>query len=315
MTLFAEKQVFKLLGLEAIQPSPLHTSQDCSICTKPLAMQPSPAQEEYSNSKLHAAVRITACSHIVGEECLDAWLDTGNSCPICRRELFDAKGEAVTQQDIERIIHSLSRYYDIYIVTASILRVIKRSGGKYILPKLIRSGARRDEETEEDDFGYSGSEVWETDEEMDFDEEEDEDEDMDFREDDDAYAELDQDNESEDEELEDCDDAEGQEEDEKNKTWVEKKNTCPMCRDRLFSNTTNDKNSNDITHEDVEHWLTLSEDRGMGDMDEAGIRGALGDEVDYEGSEEMQGNADENEMRIGRRSDRAEAMLGQGKTE
>ena len=96
---------------------------------------------------------------------------------------------------------------------------------------------------------------------------------------------------------------------------MEKKNTCPMCRDRLFSNTKNDKNSNDITHEDVEHWLTLSEDRGMGDMDEAGIRGALGDEVDYEGSEEMQGNADENEMRIGRRSDRAEAMLGQGKTE
>jgi hypothetical protein len=38
MTIFASKDAFMALGLEQVNPSAAHASQDCAVCTKPLAV-------------------------------------------------------------------------------------------------------------------------------------------------------------------------------------------------------------------------------------------------------------------------------------
>ncbi len=33
-----------------------------------------------------AAVRIKSCGHVLGEKCLDDWIQQNNTCPVCRKE-------------------------------------------------------------------------------------------------------------------------------------------------------------------------------------------------------------------------------------
>lgn len=94
-------------------------------------------------------------------------------------------------------------------------------------------------------------------------------------------------------------------------TWVQRNNTCPMCRNQLFFDAKGDKDSDDMTEEEMEQWMALSEDRHMGNLNNAAIRGSLGDEGNYEGGDEMQGNADEKAMRTRRQCILGGAVIGQ----
>jgi hypothetical protein len=96
MVVFADKAAFTALGLEAITPSATHLSQDCYICTHPLDVTPTSTPTSFTLAhatthlrRPHAAVRIISCSHMHGAQCLDAWLEVSNTCPICKRLLFE----------------------------------------------------------------------------------------------------------------------------------------------------------------------------------------------------------------------------------
>ncbi|KAF1845463.1 uncharacterized protein K460DRAFT_405722 [Cucurbitaria berberidis CBS 394.84] len=106
MTVFSCKAAFDSLGLERIRPSHAHASQECPICLDPLAVHP--IHNTDPSSILHAAIRILACGHVVGVECLETWLSVGNTCPTCNRILFQAASEPITQQDVNNILHALS---------------------------------------------------------------------------------------------------------------------------------------------------------------------------------------------------------------
>jgi hypothetical protein len=111
MTVFANKDAFFELGVETIQPSTSHASQDCSICAHPLAMHHIDASPKSKLRGYHDAVRIIACGHAHGSDCLAAWLDVGNACPKCNRILFELTGDPITQGDISTIVHMLGPLY------------------------------------------------------------------------------------------------------------------------------------------------------------------------------------------------------------
>lgn len=124
MPVFFNKTTFDSLGAEEIKPSNTHASQDCSLCTNPLAVHPSNPIDEAS--KYHIAVRIRACGHILGKDCLDAWLEVGSACPICNRLLFQAQGHRITQDDINAVVESLGRRYGEGRVMRAIARLMAR---------------------------------------------------------------------------------------------------------------------------------------------------------------------------------------------
>ena len=137
MTLFASKIVFMQLGLEQVAPSTTHMYQDCYICKDPLNINihttPSPTH--------HAAVRIHACGHMHGQDCLAAWLDAGNSCPTCKRLLFEASGCSVSQADINSVVNTLGRMVGEKRVMSSIARLMGKQ-------ELERGQLRRTQEEE-----------------------------------------------------------------------------------------------------------------------------------------------------------------------
>ncbi|KAF9700118.1 hypothetical protein EKO04_001313 [Ascochyta lentis] len=167
MTIFASKAALMALGLEAVTPSNAHMYQDCCICKDPLhinihtAVSPSDAH--------HPAVRIIACGHMHGKECLEAWLDAGNSCPTCKRMLFDKSGHAVNQADINSVMHSLGRL----VGEASIISSFARLVGKQELERaqlrhtheeelqkarINEARSRQDDLIDDDDWLESGGE-------------------------------------------------------------------------------------------------------------------------------------------------------------
>jgi hypothetical protein len=107
MTVFANKDAFLSLGVEQITSSASHTSQDCFICTKPLAVHANHNSPQSVLRGYHTAVRITVCGHTHGEDCLNAWLDIGNSCPTCNRILFEIDGDPITQADLNDMVYML----------------------------------------------------------------------------------------------------------------------------------------------------------------------------------------------------------------
>ena len=47
---------------------------------------------DLSEETTHQAVQ-TPCSHVFGETCLAQWLESANSCPLCRQHLYEAEAE------------------------------------------------------------------------------------------------------------------------------------------------------------------------------------------------------------------------------
>lgn len=155
MTVFANKAVFMQLGLEPVKPS---------------------------------------TGHLHGEECLSAWLDTGNSCPTCKRILFEASGREIKQSDINSVVHMLGYWYTPAQVLAAVARL---QGTQELEREQLRHSqeqqAREAQETkeiqsrhemlmEEEDWYPSGDEDFDMDNDQDEDynpSEKDEDEDED----------------------------------------------------------------------------------------------------------------------------------------
>jgi hypothetical protein len=111
MTVFFNKNSFTSLGLEPIVPLPSHISQGCTICLQPLAVYYDHASPQKVEKGHHSAFRIASCGHIHGKTCLSAWLDVGNSCPTCKRVLFEPNNEPLTQRDIDSVMRHLAPVY------------------------------------------------------------------------------------------------------------------------------------------------------------------------------------------------------------
>lgn len=61
-----------------------------------------------------------------GQECLAAWLDTGNSCPTCKRILFEASGRSISHFDIEKLLHVLKRQFGKARAASAIARLMEK---------------------------------------------------------------------------------------------------------------------------------------------------------------------------------------------
>ncbi|KAL1604347.1 hypothetical protein SLS59_004145 [Nothophoma quercina] len=137
MTLFANRAVFMQLGLEAVAPSAAHMYQDCYICKDPLDVN----IHTTASITHHAAVRIHACGHMHGQECLAAWLDAGNSYPTCKRMLFETSTRSVSQADINHVVHFLRRMVGEKRIMASVARLVGKQ-------ELERAQLRRTQEVD-----------------------------------------------------------------------------------------------------------------------------------------------------------------------
>ncbi|KAH6865803.1 hypothetical protein BKA58DRAFT_471741 [Alternaria rosae] len=181
MTVFANKETFNSLGLEQVQQSHAHASQDCTICRHALALHLTKSKS--AESKLHSAVRITACGHMIGQECLDAWLDVGNTCPTCKRLLFEPTGDPITQQDINNILRTLGPDYGEDAIMAVVARRVARQEQEHARMRQaheIELERMKAEETEarNDAFTLSNDDFLDSDEDMDFEEADDDNEDF-----------------------------------------------------------------------------------------------------------------------------------------
>jgi hypothetical protein len=171
MTVFASKEAFRSLGLEQIEQSHAHASQDCTICIHPLSVHPTHSKDP--RSKLHTAVRIAACGHIVGEECLDAWLDVGHTCPTCTGLLFEATGDPITQQDIDNVLRALSSVYGENAVMAVVARLMVRQEQEHARMRQaheieLERMKKKEKEARNDGLTLSDDDFLDSDEEMDF---------------------------------------------------------------------------------------------------------------------------------------------------
>lgn len=108
MSIFASKAAFEELGLQQMAPSTALMYHDCYICENPLNVSTHTALTDAH----HAAVRIGVCGHMLGKHCLEAWLHTGNTCPICKRMLFEGSSHSLTQSDINGVVRALRRWVD-----------------------------------------------------------------------------------------------------------------------------------------------------------------------------------------------------------
>ena len=188
MTVSASKEMFNSLDLEQVQQSHAHASQDCTICRHPLALHPTKSKP--AESKLHRAVRIAACGHIIGQQCLDAWLEVGNTCPTCKRLLFEPTGDPITQQDINNILRTLGPDYGEDAIMAVVARRVARQEHEHARMRQaheIELERMKAEETEarNDAFTLSNDDFLDSDEDMDFEEDADND-DVDFEAEDDG---------------------------------------------------------------------------------------------------------------------------------
>jgi hypothetical protein len=165
MTIFANKVAFTSLGLEPIAQSATRLAQDCFICKCAIAVTatapvpiPSPAcasaisnAHAHPRERHHTAVRILACGHVHGADCLDTWLDIGNSCPSCRRMLFEAHTQVFTQNDIQSIMRALAPRFGATRVVMALGRIASGQIGEQYQMRTIRKEAEmaRDRDREE----------------------------------------------------------------------------------------------------------------------------------------------------------------------
>jgi len=176
MTVFANKDAFQSLGIEAIQPSASHAAQDCTICAQPLAMHQTDSSPKSKLRGYHDAVRITACGHTHGAECLTQWLNVGNSCPKCDRILFEISGDTITQADIDNITYMLGPMYGEARVNVALVALMEEQERDHAALRRVHEQEVARQKMEEDQKGFDerfsmGDDDWaDSDGEMDFEE-------------------------------------------------------------------------------------------------------------------------------------------------
>jgi hypothetical protein len=176
MTVFANKDTFLSLGVEQITSSASHASQDCFICTKPLAVHANHNSPQSVLRGYHTAVRITVCGHTHGEDCLNAWLDIGNSCPTCNRILFEIDGDPITQADLNDMVYMLGPELGEARVMIAVVAVReKREREQAALRRFheqeIAKQKMEDTELQDQEFALGDDDLLDSDDEMDFGEE------------------------------------------------------------------------------------------------------------------------------------------------
>lgn len=169
MTVFANKGSFVSLGLEQVKPSPSHASQDCTICLKPLVVYHVHASPHNVLHGYHDAVRISACGHIHGKQCLSAWLDVGNSCPTCKRILFEPNNEPITQQDVNFVMRSLEPLYGAAPVMSALVAYMQKQKEEHDARRRyheqeVALQRTKDGEPRDDEFTLNGDDFLDTDE-------------------------------------------------------------------------------------------------------------------------------------------------------
>jgi hypothetical protein len=140
MAVFKTEAEFHLHGVEHLQPSAHRISQDCGICSEPLALVKSldNTDGDKQHPRLHSTVRVKSCRHIHGTECLTAWLKTGNTCPTCGHMLYLPAGEQpLTQQDVDAMMRDLSGIYPEDMIARSLARYMYISDAATVKIKQI----------------------------------------------------------------------------------------------------------------------------------------------------------------------------------
>ncbi|EAT85969.1 hypothetical protein HBH56_024090 [Parastagonospora nodorum] len=170
MTVYASKAAFQSLGLETIKLSSTNLTQDCSICQQPLAMHPNHTSPRSLQRGYHPTVHINACGHTHGALCLSAWLDVGNSCPTCARILFKTISDAIAQQDINDIVHTLGPEYGEARVMVSVVGVMQtREREREALRRIhefeVDAQKRRDREARDREFALGDEDFLDSEEE------------------------------------------------------------------------------------------------------------------------------------------------------
>jgi hypothetical protein len=176
MTVFANKDAFLSLGLEQVRASASHASQDCSICTKPLAVHDNHNSPQCQLRGYHFAVRINSCGHTHGEDCLNAWLDVGNSCPTCNRIVFELDGDPITQADANNIVYTLGpEVGEARVMIAVVAAKEKRDKEHVELRQYYEQEIARqkmeDTKVQDQEFTLGGDDFLDSDDDMDFGEE------------------------------------------------------------------------------------------------------------------------------------------------
>jgi len=97
------KTVLRELEVQYYDPetSKNSDSEECPIC-----------QDDYKKGD---ALHTLPCKHQMHKECLKTWLDTNNSCPMCRHELMtddpDYEEEKLDKQNPKRKQETISSMY------------------------------------------------------------------------------------------------------------------------------------------------------------------------------------------------------------
>jgi hypothetical protein len=175
MTIFACKDAFLDLGLEGVTLSVAHVSQDCSICRKPLAVHDNHASPQSTLRGYHSTVRISTCGHMHGEVCLKAWLDVGNSCPTCKRILFEHGGDPITQQDVNKLVYTLGPLYGERRVMAAVVGIVQKQEREQAMLRRyheqeVAKQRIEDAKARDDEFTLGEEDFLDSDGDMDFDE-------------------------------------------------------------------------------------------------------------------------------------------------
>ncbi|KAH8730914.1 hypothetical protein GQ44DRAFT_424008 [Phaeosphaeriaceae sp. PMI808] len=126
MSIYACKGTFMGLGIESVSLSTSLASQNCTICTLPLAVHHRDASPIALSNGYHRAIRITLCGHVHGKDCLSAWLDTGHSCPTCNRTLFQANSDRITQEDVNIVLKKLAPRFGRAAVMNAIVKYFEK---------------------------------------------------------------------------------------------------------------------------------------------------------------------------------------------
>ncbi|KAJ4360563.1 uncharacterized protein N0V89_001128 [Didymosphaeria variabile] len=145
MTVFNTETEFQLHGVDHLEPSAYHISQDCDICREPLALVKATCPND---KRLHPAVRIKSCHHVHGTECLNAWLKIGNTCPTCGHMLYlRAMEQPLTQHDVDTMMRELSGMCDEDSIAQSLARYMHISDAAAVKLEQIMHTKVATEET------------------------------------------------------------------------------------------------------------------------------------------------------------------------
>ncbi|KAF1363295.1 hypothetical protein EJ07DRAFT_88490, partial [Lizonia empirigonia] len=174
MTIYASKIAFIVLGLEQVAPSNAHMYQDCYICKDPLDVN----IHTKASAAHHSAVRIRGCGHMHGQDCLNAWLDAGNSCPTCKHILFDPCGHTVSEADITSVMRNLRHQFSQGLIISAIARFMEKRKGERAelhrahdeelkLRKAKEARSHQDTLMDDKDWAESGEEDFDMEEDVD----------------------------------------------------------------------------------------------------------------------------------------------------